>query len=69
MTVAGASVATYTVVTDMTLSGSNLAVEETDWYAPSLRVPVKTTVTVSGSSGTSSISSNVTYLLTSAGAS
>jgi len=64
-----ANVATYLVQTTLALSGTDLVVAETDWYAPSLRLPVKSTVEVNGSytSGSTSysINSNTTYALAS----
>jgi hypothetical protein len=65
--VGSTNVATYLVQTTLALSGTNLVVAETDWYAPSLRLPVKSTVEVNGSytSGSTSyaINSNTTYAL------
>ena len=44
----GAAVSTFLVQTTLTLSGTTLRIGETDWYAPSLRLPVKSTVAVPG---------------------
>ena len=58
-------VATYLVQSTITLGGTNLLIAETDWYAPSLRLPVKSTVAVSGAFDGYSISSDSTYTLAS----
>jgi hypothetical protein len=47
------------------LAGTNLVVHETDLYAPSLRLPVAVHLTVSGSTGSASISSDARLVLTS----
>jgi hypothetical protein len=65
VTVDGAAVNTFLVQTTLTLSGTTLVVAETDWYAPSLRLPVKTTVIVTGGVTGYSINSNTTYALNS----
>jgi hypothetical protein len=61
----GAAVSTFLVQTTLTLSGTTLRIGETDWYAPSLRLPVKSTVAVSGGVTGYSIASSTTYTLTS----
>ncbi len=66
VTVAGTAVPTYVVRSTMTLSATNLVVVETDFYAPSLRLPVQTTVAITGSVGSAAIAVGPnTYLLTS----
>lgn len=59
--VGGVSVATFQVHSTLTASG--LSVDETDLYAPSLRVPVASSIVINGSLGTSSIVSRVAYAL------
>lgn len=58
-------VATFTIGSTSTLSGTNLLITETDWYAPSLGLAVKSTMTVSGSANGYSLHSNETYTLAS----
>ncbi len=66
MQVDGATVSTFVVDSAITLSGTTLLIAERDWYAPSLRLPVKSTVGVTGGVPGYSITSSTTYLLTSA---
>ena len=61
VTVGGTSVTTFQVHSTLTTSG--LSVDETDLYAPSLRVPVASSIVINGSLGTSSIVSSVAYAL------
>ncbi len=63
--VGGASVATFLVQSTVTLPGTTLVIAETDWYAPSLRLPVKSTVIAKGGVTGYLIDSNTTYTLAS----
>ncbi len=62
--VGGATVTTFQVHSTLTMSG--LSVDETDLYAPSLRLPVASSLVINGSLGSSSIISNAAYALLSA---
>jgi hypothetical protein len=61
--VGGATVSTFQVHSTLTMSG--LSVDETDLYAPSLRLPVASSIVINGSLGSSSIVSSAAYALSS----
>jgi hypothetical protein len=65
VSVGGTSVSTYLVQSTVTLSGTSLVIAETDWYAPSLRLPVKSTVLAQGGIPGFTVASNTTYVLAS----
>jgi hypothetical protein len=65
VSVGGTVVGTYLVQSTLTLSGTTLVIAETDWYAPSLRLPVKSTVLAQGGVPGYTIASNTTYALAS----
>jgi hypothetical protein len=65
VSVGGTNVSTFLVQSTLKLAGTTLVISETDWYAPSLRLPVKSTVIAVGGSPSYSIASNTTYVLAS----
>ncbi len=65
VSVAGTKVSTYLVQSKLTLSGTSLVIGETDYYAPSLRLPVESIVAATGGITGYSIASNTAYVLTS----
>lgn len=63
VTVGGVSVPTFVVTSE--LSGAGVTINETDWYAPSLRLPVMTTMVVGATLDGFTYDSSTTYLLAS----
>jgi hypothetical protein len=63
--VGGVNVSAFLVQSTFTVSGTTLVVNEVDWYAPSLRLPVVSNVRAQGGASGYSVDSNTTYALAS----